>query len=201
MNKKLNTKDEIWSTWSMQSHTVDEIREMYLTHANEICSIYVCEFSKIPEDFLLEFAALSTCLVDKKNKGINLKVIMNVLKRRLFDGDKSVEHERVNIVKDGELQEVSCKSIQDRINWGEISAHNLYSEETYIKLSKYIVWNRIVPCGWLTVDKLKELRQKYDKFGAESVRKRNKRLKDDLDDTIEESVDKDLVDDDFLFDD
>ena len=67
INKNKKCSIEEWKNWSLTPHTPDEIREKILTDFENVCFSFVCATSKIPEEFMPEFMALSTGYIKKEN--------------------------------------------------------------------------------------------------------------------------------------
>lgn len=56
-----------WMMWSMQNHSETEIRQECLHDINNVCFTYICRFSKLSEEFIIEFMGLSTGVFTIKN--------------------------------------------------------------------------------------------------------------------------------------
>ncbi|MBO5386939.1 MAG: hypothetical protein J6A59_02175 [Lachnospiraceae bacterium] len=116
-----------WIRWSTTPHTEEEIRDKALSDYDNICFSYVCKYSDMSADFLEEFMALSTGLLNYINYEECLQDVMTAVQSNM-GVIPAVDITKLNIptitvVRDttGEHVEPGYNNLKDKIDWVYIS--------------------------------------------------------------------------------
>lgn len=130
---------EDWFHWSIIPHTKEEIIDKALHDYDSICFSYVCRYSTIPTDFLLEFMALSTnLLIDNKYYDKDLEKIIDVLlhKQRYLKNGQVKIYLSPESVGQGP-RKVYVENINDKMDWFYLAQYQEHIPEDII--TKYSV--------------------------------------------------------------
>lgn len=130
-----------WGEWSMQPHTPDEIREAILEDSRCVCFTYLCEYSKIPGDFLEEFLVLSTCLLDKSNYEKDFDRIKNALFANLEIEGYTNNEEILIIENNSGTSSIVSSNILDRIDWKNFGMNQKIDLYTAERFGKFLPWD------------------------------------------------------------
>ncbi len=91
-----------WMMWSMRSHSETEIRQECLKNINNICFTYICRFSKLSEEFIIEFMGLSTGVFTIRNYDRKQAMLVGELTFDYLADDNIVNSIRIaQLSKDG----------------------------------------------------------------------------------------------------
>ena len=139
---------ERWATWSLQQHTVEEIREEILTDYRCVCFTYLCGACRFPMSFLDEFLTLSTTLLDKTNYEKDYQKVHDLLMAKLEVGDYDKNLKEIEICNRDGRQIITIDDIADRLDWRAISTFQTLDLYTAEKYGKYLIWDEMTPrCG------------------------------------------------------
>lgn len=138
-----------WINWSLTKHTEDEIREKCLTDFNNVCFTFVCNTSKMSEEFIEELMVLSTGILTKENYAdIYDKLHTTVLENAGVIPRKSERwyidiHETALGYDSDKSKTISSTTILDRMDWAGISKNQKLSEDFIRKFSELLSWKEI----------------------------------------------------------
>ena len=139
-----------WKNWSLTPHSPDEIRDKILDDFENVCFSFVCTASKIPEEFMSEFMALSTGLITRENYDdyidkVTKAVLMNA---GVIEKDKSIMNWGIlskseNCKGENVDKILYGSSMTDRVDWYAITVHQKLSEDFMRKYQHVIKWNMV----------------------------------------------------------
>jgi hypothetical protein len=130
-----------WSTWSLQPHSQNEIREKILTDYQNVCFTYLCDTQEFTESFLEEVMVLSTGWFDKGNYSAPaVAAAINQFrawrgkgeKDSLYDPDwrfqAACRNTDMSRSPGSSYYEVSHKDIYEKIDWASIAKRFRFSK-------------------------------------------------------------------------
>lgn len=149
-----------WYAFSSQPRTEEEIEEMLLTDPDNICVSYVCQFSKLSEDFIEKMIVLSTGLLSKENYDESFDAVKEVMQYQYEHiGEKGCEPKSlVYKDKNGLTSIVSSASVGDRVDWKAISIYQTLSTDFIRKYIKVLHINSLLSKKYIPIDVILELK-------------------------------------------
>lgn len=126
-----------WVTFSTFPRSEKEIKHELLNNFEDVCTLYVLEFSRMSEDFLEEFMVLSTGLLNEQNYDQSYETVKKLLEYKYTYGNKHPIRETI-INTSGKAEVISSESVCDRIHWGELSRNQTFSMKFAMKYYKWL---------------------------------------------------------------
>ena len=153
--KEIHKEIQEWVVFSMKQHTNEEIRNRILEDPMSVCYTYLCEYCELQEDFIPEFAALSTGLLNKKTYDKWIEKIIKAWRVAVGLDDGRISEDVICFIckkKKSEIDERDYRHaeirLQDRLSWNAIylrSRDNL-SEEFKRKYVSLLITKEGITC-------------------------------------------------------
>lgn len=143
----MNRVDEVWSKFSMEPHTEEELEARMLENIDSLCVSYVCRFSKLSEKFIERMLALTTGVLNPSSSEDDIQRLVDFMVTKLTDKSKSKEYKNItlntmlNVDKDVYLEKpvkFQKDVLNDRVDWVYIARYQELSNEFIMKYADYL---------------------------------------------------------------
>ena len=128
-----------WTEFGLKNHTEEEIRDKVITDFNNVCFTFVCEYSKMSEEFIEELMVLSTGafsnnkfdkkLYDKVKKALMYN--LGIIKTTRLNLNETVE----DYAEEGKTRTIKLGDLEDRLDWDTLVFNQTLS---FNFINKYI---------------------------------------------------------------